>query len=578
MIKYTKVIVDSNRNLKGFIAEVSGNKFFTDKNAPVERPFSIEDIVRGRMSNGQISVSKGKIATKPGFSINSLPMTVYNGKEFIDVDNRIKLVTRYVQNNENIGFKVVFGDGSEDNIKYENIIRMSDWFKPDNFVIRTSESGKKYIAGKPGVRLDELPEITLGEKSNAKRTRPAAKTVSKTIVNNLENGYDILDLYNFIADCNGCVINFPTEKYEAVGGKTDNGAFVSYGIGEVASANPKFTSDKINVNAQFKKVGYVPCEIQGNKQKVTTYVFRTKSIFLNGENYINKFGVAVPKENANALLQKIGKSLSISEITDKNVITPLGQVIDTPSELSFFQIDTSKLDLLSVEKRKNSIMTADNIVETCKRRYVANLLTKYTSYKMKEIKIVIGAVAAERAAGNNIFIPFRIYNQDALNAIEAAGINLYTGAYNAPYSPEASKKKSTSASVGETVSIEYILQGFDASKLTGSKIETLANNEDLSKIPKDVIQVVKEVSMLGNPAEQYAMLTKINKRAQAEMEGINKLIWLHIASMYIDGNKQNIHTHDKNDWLPANTRVKTADVYRHSTYESLAIKIVGVSI
>lgn len=583
MLKITKTIVNGNRELIGFVMEGKEKEFGGFSNDKVTRPVSTSQLIQTRFSNNQIAVKNNLIVPIGSFRINNIPMTVLAGDTYIDIDNTVNIIQRFVQNNENVGFRVRFSDGSEDNIRYQALLMMANWFRPGNFTIKSSSKGKQYICGKQGVSLDDIPAHIIGDNnSTAKRTKPAAKEMDKEVSGNLESGYDILDIYNFIDMCNGYIIKLPSEDYQAAseGGETTTEGFTSLEIGEVASPKPKFNPTKLNVNAGFKKVGMVSVNAFGRQQDVVSYVFRTKSIFLNGDNYMSKFGIAVPTEKEKDLMNNIGGSLAIESINDSTVTGPLGQVINA-KELSFYKVDASKVDLISKKKREESIMSASELADLCRKQYEIKLIEKAMGPKgglMKTLKEKIGNDGAAEATNRDIAKAYAMYSTDALKALEEAGIDIYTGAYRVP-GEHSYSSKSTGDSIAQ-VEIEYTLNGYDASKITGSKILQLVNDND-SSIPESAAEFIKGVLSIADPIEQYAAANELYKRAVARQEEIGKKLWLHNASMYLNGNKTKIHTHDAKSWvIDTSSRVRTATVFacKEKGCEGLRVKFKGVTI
>jgi hypothetical protein len=476
------------------------------------------------------------------------------------------------------------------------LLTLSKWFKPGNFVIRTSASKKQFIAGKPGVLvLNELPAIDVSTRAqktteeSAKRTKSGAKKAEQGFNGNVEVGFDIIDLYDFIENNGGCTIYLPTEKYEAA---TEKGAvkldkFTSLGIGEVAATKPMYTPTKINVNARFRKVGIVPVTIGGVQQNIVTYVNRTKSIFLRGENYVKKFGIAIPTEKEQDLVNFLGNSLALEKITDPSVTNPLGQVIDSRG-LSFFKIDASKLDLLSASKRKECIKSVDQIESMTRTMYTYKLISKAMGPYglMKKIKEEVGEAELYKSIGRKPFGIFSAMNEEALESIKAAGIDIYDGSYTEQGEPEdttsSSSKKSSKSSSAEddTVEIEYVVSGL--SELTGSKVlELVASGDPKGKLPKEVVDSVTKVTAIADPVQRYEAAKTVYAAVNKNIDKVTKSFWKHNAAMYIEGGKVRVHTHDSSDWeLTTNTRVKTAKVYlcKVSGHENLEVRLKGVEI
>ena len=588
MLKLTKTIINNKRSLIGFVIAGKEKEFGGFSNQMTETGIPLAKLVKDKFCNNQIAVVNGKIIEKNNFKINSLPMVVYTDNGYIDIGNGVTILERFVQDNENIGFKVEFADGTTENFRYENIIELCSWFKPVNFSIRTSSKGKKYIASKPGEpNLDELPATIIGTAPvvAAKKTKSAAKEAKKSISGELAVGFDVLDIYDFIKDCGGCVIKLPGIAYEAATeeGETITDGFTSLNIGEVASPTPMFNGTKINVNAGFKKVGVVPVNIGGSIQTITTFVYRTKSLFLNGENYLQKFGIAVPVEKEAELVNMLGRSLALEKITDPTITSPLAQVINV-NQLVFYKVDSGKIDLISEDKRKASTMSTTQLVNLCKKQYELKLISKALGPKggvLKNIKSAVDPDILQESVGKKPAGLFSMMSHEALGIIRDAGIDIYSGAYTVPGKPlvkpvSAGKDEETVA-----VEIEYTLEGYDVGKLTGAKILDAVKANDTTKVPEAVIKCIGEVINSGSLTEQYKKATKLYAEVEKKLEEINKKFWMHNASMYLTGKKSNIHTHDAKKWVPdTKSKVKKGLVYMCAAAgaEGLKVRFNGVSI
>ena len=592
MLKIVKSIVDPKRNLIGFMLEGKEKEFGGMSSNKVVQPISIKELINRKFSNNQIAVSENKLMEKNNFKINSIPMCVFTGNNYIDVDNTFNLTARYVQNNENIGFEVVFGDGSKLNFKYEQIIALATWFKPGNFMIRKSSTNKYFISGKAGhEKLSDLPAVNIGEESKAKRLKSSAKEKTEKFNGVLPNGFDILDVYSFIDSCGGCIIKLPNEKYTGVDKTSkvldEKAGFVSLGIGEVASAKPMYNASKLNVNAGFKKVGVVNIPLNGQKIGITTFTYRTKSIFLKGENNIKKFGIAVPIERENDLVKALGGSLALQKITDETITKPLGQVIDA-SALVFYTVDTSQIDLISNKKQDDSILSANELTEILKERFVLNLITKMCSPKTGLIKEIKNELGPDEFASANDKKPFGIFatmSKEYLDTISTFGIDVYTGAfdsvkalgegYKAPSSPKSEEDGE------ENIVIEYTLKGYEAGKISYKIIAEEAAKGTNSKVPESVTKIYNELISIDNLKDRLKAAQRIYNEADKKFNETTKRLWMHNASMFIKGNKSKIHTHDSKNWaIDTSSRVKTATVYAYTGKDinGLSVKVSGVTI
>lgn len=580
-IKLVNSIVDSTHSLVGFIISGKEKDLGGLGDNQVERCVSIDELLQSKFSNNQISVVNNRIVEKGKFKINQLPMKLFTDTGYFDLDNTINLVGRFVQNNENIGFAVQFANGATDNIKYDNLLMVCKWFNPGNFAIRTSSKGNSYICAKQGCgSIDELPATVLGKESKAKRTKSAAKEKKSSVNGVIESGFDILDIYDFIDSCKGNVIKLPNEEYKAISESvTTDGDFSELGIGEVASPRPIFSSSKLNVNAGFKKVGNVKVNIYGTEVSIPTFTFRTKSLFFNGENHMKKIGIAVPKENEAQLVKTLGASLALQKIEEHSFTTPISQILGN-NNLAFYIVDTSKIDLISQKKRDTSIKSNPELISICKKLYELKVISKAMGPKggiMKDIKDTFGTGFIADATGKKIFPSFSMYSKEGLEMLQSIGVDIYSGSYtnpNASYSSNPSR-------ANDSVEIEYILKGADASKLTGAKIIEKITSGEHDDLPASAVEYIIEVLNISDYQERYAIAKQVYDETEIEIAKLNKVLWMHNASMYLNGNKSRVHTHDTENWvIDTKSRVKKGTVYfcREKGCEGLAVKVTNVSI
>ena len=95
MVKIIKTIVDTNRNLIGFMMEGKEKEFGGFSNEVIQRGVPTDNLLQKRFSNNQIAVVNNKIVEKGNFRINSLPMTIYTGDGYVDLDNSITLTKKW---------------------------------------------------------------------------------------------------------------------------------------------------------------------------------------------------------------------------------------------------------------------------------------------------------------------------------------------------------------------------------------------------------------------------------------------------------------------------------------------------
>lgn len=578
-MKLINSLVDNKKRLIGFVVEGKDKDLdgFTDET--VRKPVKVEWLMARNFRNKQVIISPKGIEQLGDFKINELPMLAIRNGEYVPVNNDLELVKRFMNNNEVIGFGLKVG-GEPANYTYKNVIDLSFWYKPLNFVVRSSESGKKHIAGKPGFSINNLPTEVFGEESTAKRPKPAATTVGK-VSGNIKNTFDILDIYDYVKEVNGQVLMLPSEKYKsttATNLKTSD-EFVNMGIGEIGSPVIEVGKKNLNANTLFKKPGIVNVPVAGGQVPIQTFTFTMKTIYKDGENHINRFGVMIPNENVDQFISTFSRGMAISEIKDTSVIQPFialtGRV-----DVRLFEIDASKLDVISKDKLKDAVLTNAEIKKLMQQQFKAELVSKALGTRVGMLKdLKTAGVQIEEVSGRQVMGIFSAMNDEFKDNAGKAGLDLYTGAYVKKVEKDPEDTEDTSKSPKEdlpVIEIQYQLAGLDSTKITAAKIK----NKDES-VPGNVIKIIEQIEKIANPNERVKQINGILKKVDSELDSIKFKLWMHKVAMYEATGKNSIHSHDKGSW-ELNTKKRSQKVKFYNCIESdaedLMVGLVNIDI
>ena len=161
--------------------------------------------------------------------------------------------------------------------------------------------------------------------------------------------------------------------------------------------------------------------------------------------------------------------------------------------------------------------------------------------------------------------------------MQSAGVDIYTGSYTAPYTPGSSSTKSSDSAI----EIEYCLDGYNIDKLTGTKIVQAVREGNKTLLPKEVYSVIEKILSIDNYEDRYNEAVRVYNEVEAKIAALNKEFWMHNASMYLNGNKSRVHTHNADKWVPdTTTRVKKALVYKciESGCTELSVKLTNISM
>lgn len=589
-VKLKKIVIDSHGSLIGFIVEAPASFFGNIGTNIIEYPKTLADLRAMKFCNRQVDMSNNRITELGSFKVNSLPCMVYdsNSNTLNDVSSDITLVRRYTSGSKVVGYGVRYeGFPGKPEIaqRTEVITQLAKWMRPTNFMVRHNyDTGKMYLNGK-GCTLSSLPEQVVGDRTKRRGTdkpvkaRNQGQVIKKGIDPDAENKFDILDIYQTVANLGGQIIHFPNEKYEPLsdtGVKQEEG-FHNSNLGELASPYLDFNSQKLKVNAQFKKLGYVQVDLGRGPAPVNTYIHRTKSIFVAGKAYIKHFGVVVDKSKEASLMNALGNSLAIKQYDLGSLTSAVARFGNVQNPVCF-SVDASNLSLISPEKSKTSILKAEEIAGLCKLRFEAKLVRKFYKDVQKDAKALLGVKTIAEVQHKEIYSEFRMYSDEVLNALRDAGFDIYSGGYSKPASDDASKEgsKTSKSKSADEINISYYMKEYDDSKITAADLKKAVNNEKKIRVSERILDALRKINTVPDPKERYIFAERKIKAADKQLGEIEKKLWMHNATMFKEGGKQFVHTHDFKEWEPIATRSKLFETYGSKKVNGLVLKLSGL--
>lgn len=580
-----KSIVDSDGKLVGFVAEGKDSEFGGILQDKVQKCLSIAEMVQRQVYTKQLAVDPktNRLVPRGKFQISDIPMCMVspNGG-LVDIDNRIKLVGKFVKDGTIIGFKVMFGSGAVKQLLYKDVLTISKWYKPMNFTIRIGENGRAFIAGKANVlRLEELPTTDLSvDTKPTKRTKPAVVQATSQIDPNCIPERSIMDIFDCLGDLGGFAIKLPDEKYKPTKTPSKGVAegFIPLGIGEVAAPKLSYSNSKLTANLNFKKLGKVGVQTEGREMAVDCYTIATKSVFFNGEAYIKRLGVALPEGKASEFFNHFGDTLGVTEITQDHITQPI-RAIQGDRTLKLFEIDTNRLSIISKRKVDESVLTPEQIREIVVSSFTPRLICKYLSPRTGLIAEIKKEIPKGAMPGNRPDVAGYLsqYNSSFLEEIEKAGVDTQTGLFKRTVG--IPKDKDVSGSEDIAITIEYNVDGYNVSKITYKNIkEWLVSNQE--KLPKRLVEIGTKLESFGSPVQKLEAAEKLFAEYSELVERYNYTMWLHRCSMYLKSNKMGVHSQDKSYWEIDLKRRSKAKIYRCTKpgCEDLAVALVNIDI
>ena len=545
-MRLIKSIVNENMSLIGFIIRGKAKEFGEmGDNTIIERSVDFRYMMKTGFTNSQVVFRNGHITERGNFKLNQLEMVQMVNGTFTGIPNKITLTSRYVMNNENIGFGVKFGNGKDATYKYDDIIKLSEFHCPDNFIVRENEAGKIFIVGKPGHSIAALPVVAIGSGQTAKRTKSGAKVatpVSATMINKI----DIFDLFDFVNSCNGYIINFAGNKYKATGEYVEKAAsnFNSLNVGEVAQPRLSFSEDKLNALCRFMNPGIISLSNSGDgpmfigaSNSIYTFIYRSKNLFYNGEHHLTKIGVIIPENNVEDLRNRFAASMAITEVTDENVISVVNRLIAWGNS-KIFAVDVSKLALISPSKYDNYILDNSKLFSYVNDLSICKITSKYVRGAIKELGSVAGIYGAPK---NRPIAPqFKNKTEEELENLILNGIDIYSGAF---VEKGETVKTGSSTDPDTIINIRYIIDGIDPNNYNFKKI-----TQQRDKCPKSVISVVEKMEGISDLENRLVELNKLQDALDKKENEIKRVLWLHKASMWLKANKLGVHKGDAGNW------------------------------
>lgn len=578
----THSIVNEKMMLVGFVIEGTEKEFGGLTDSKVTRPVQSSRLVGTGFSNSQIDTRSGKIKCRGNFQLKDLGVKMLSGDSFVDISNRIRLKKRLLYNGILKGFEVERGDGAVMNYSYEGVVRLAKLFKTDNFSIRTSTSGKSYIAGVGG-SINELPEIEMGRgKDTSLRRRSGVRSSQVEKDSSALADADLISLYELVASVDGMVVRMPDDIYKSRSEyKTrHDDSFKSLGFGEVGLPRLDFGEKKLNASTTFKNLGTINIEVDGNVSSVYTYTLSTKTIFAGTGNYMQKFLVGVTTNAVKQIERIYGNNLLVRSISDENLIKTLRLI--TGKGLMYYEVDTTHLNLMS-DKRAEG-MAKLPLSEVGK-------LVRQLAVLKARVKVLkdIANEAKDLGMLNDTDIKdvsqlFSGYNESYLKAIMEAGVDVTSGAFtkqvkaikNAEYTDSSKREKPAKADI----EIELAIKGLDTKKLTLRNLKDVLDNN--AKAESKMIKIGKLDELahslyaerdLGVRAKKALELKAIDEKRAMD---IVRQLWLWKIAMVMVGNGSIL---DKGKvWDSVATRAKNSTMYVCKDVDGLVMKLTNISL
>lgn len=521
------------------------------------------------LSGSKTLLSRCKNFRLVGNSIESV-----NGKDMLSdldmsdtkgnkIDNRAKLAKRIIVDDKVCGYLVEFGFGGSKKFRTADIIVLSTYFKPVNFLVK-SRDGSSFISGKPGMQLSSLPaesrytEAYKKRNAKAKAEKVEGKTektrISLADIKSVDTtDMDLLGLFD-VLDSNSCFVLGMGDYKNTMEKLTEtDSAFTPLSSGLKVIGAPKIThsKDKLKANVLFRKPGYVGVE---GMPPVMAFTWTERTLIMNNENHMPKIGIAVPMDGVEKVvgyLKGCNGILKLDEVDNKEMEKAVRSLTGNfRKEYRLFSIDLSGMKVLSNDTVDKSILTLEQLTSSTIRIESNKVVLRGINSLLANLNCK-GTVSGEPDVADM----FSVYSEAMIDKLVEAKVDVKTGAYNGVI--KATKSGDAEKVVDETLVIEY---GVFPTTITNLKSTDIIENGTNGKV-KHIDNYIKEIKFMiaDKPdGDVYKILTEIKTKLEDDNNEITKALWLHKMAITADGNRQ-LHSDTAHLWFVKPNRSKKGD-------------------
>lgn len=589
------VVVNKNMEIIGFEMEGTEKEFGGMSAERRTAPIRIDELRARMFKNRQVEFkTDGTFEEKNGFHVKESKMLQYDEEKntIVPINNELTLTGRVEIDGVIKGYDCTVA-GNPFRLATDNIVRLSKMLKTTNFDVRYYPNGKAFLAGKPGIKLADLPVTTFGSGKSTVKQKEEAKAVTNesgikgVVPTRNSKAFSVVELFDLLHQINAKVIDLPTEDYKRskLETKKIDSSFISFGAGGIGQPKIDYTAKSLNVNGKFNYVGTVQVKLNAGPAVLYPYIIKSKHLFFNGENHIKRFAIAISPDDKEKIEQTLGSALVLQPYNVPYVVQPLKAFLGNPGVL-FYEIDTTNLDIVRGEVLQQSILAPEQI----KAMTIDSVrLASLYAYFNKVNKSATEAMGGMKQAP--LYGPYAGLGRDDLAIIEAAGINVYTGRFEKTVDTDA-KTDADAEKIRDMASgkehepkeksnfeVEYQVKDM-ATNLAYADIMALKEGQFTKKaiyegIPTLAGELLKHIATIEAMTEvpqmqKYSddMLKDIDKKKDA----INRALWYHKMACFANGGY--VKFADGQPW-EATKNLKDGTIYRHTSCEGLMVKLTG---
>ncbi len=316
--------------IKGKYKDIYGGSS-TDK---VEAHVALDALKERKFKNTQISFdANGNMMLLGAFRLYNLPMEIYMGGNYSQINNMVEATGRFEQNGKDVGYRITDASGKHHNLttaQIANIASMSGIMKPKNFVVKHDSNNMPYLAAKVG-SISQLPVLNAFANQAAKGSDK--RKVQKVDPSNLS----FESILTMIATMNGFFAYIPGFIYKAYSKQSaaDKAANESIYAGQLAQPVIMPVIASANLDLQFRGITKVSVERSNGDAPIELYpqLFRVKSVYRSGKVALNTVGVVVEAKHVETLMTSLADA-SPFLIEDKSIVDYFARILaKTPGQI-----------------------------------------------------------------------------------------------------------------------------------------------------------------------------------------------------------------------------------------------------
>lgn len=598
-MKLTKVIIDENGLLNGFSVYGTEREFGGNMPSFIELNIPLAQLRNIGVNNNQVVINKSQIIERGNFKISELPAMCIIGGKLVPVNNTIEITKRYLSGDGKhiLGFEVKLFNVTTKVVKYNDAAIMCRWLKPVNFILKIRNNLPVFMGRPGGVKMEELPVEYVGtKKAKASEAEVKPTKIDATGNNDILEFIELVDKYNGkLLMPSGTVYNSANISANASHNKEySDGGFVAVKVGELANPKLEFNPVTLNVNATFKRAGYV--SVKG--VNVPCYVTSKKTMFRAGIKNFKSFNAVLPAKSVGAARGTSSVPFEIVAGDEGKAISNAFYAIGVVNEpVVRIETSASSISVMNDARVRSSILSEAKLVELLGTLFTSKIVAKALNTKTGILKEAIKELGRDRVAesqNRTVFDAYSSFSPEMLDEVRGAGIDIYSGVFFGGTSSDDKKDegsdKTAEKSLAKTIEIEYnlIVNGtvLDVNKFRVNDIyKDLQNIDKFCGVPQyeHALTIIASAFDDHTPNQMLEAASGYVKKAQANIDNINAILWQHNMAMTIMGNTEKVHVHNSADWIDDETsKSKKYSVYMYKNGLGagtvLRLKTLGVTI